>query len=492
MGQVEVIERHVLTCADEDKIAALESPYKFGALEDLVFPFVPVENVFVYPQSADQELVSVDRLKQALSSVLNYYPHLTGRLQFDEQTKSPEINRLDTGCELHVAKCSARINDLVSHKSGRLLVTDLPGSGADLTPPFDPSLEGVCRDPILAVQHTRFACGGVTLGVRTHHIAADACSIFQFSRDLAEMYRNIATGAHETTLSNPPVIRSYLQGSVSALSEEERSKALQYNPPGLYVDDTPPIEIPEESAESTKPSVVGHVLRFTSDELKEIKQTATDPEGNNWVSTFEALSAYLAQKVYQARVELLESEGKIASEHLSSGVFSALNVRDLDRLNLPPAYFPNAFYAVNTAIPHETYTNGPLWKVAKAIHTAIRSIDQDTIKQTVDWVAAQPDKSRIRFKNFTLAEGNTTLTQWSRYNMYIDMYFDHDRNGTPIHPILSTPPFTVTTRIEGLAIFIATEKQLSKTEYPPSLDVLLSLSNPLWNTSSLKHIADKL
>lgn len=36
---------------------------------------------------------------------------------------------------------------------------NLPDSGNALLPPFDPTIEGVCRDPILAVKHTRFACG---------------------------------------------------------------------------------------------------------------------------------------------------------------------------------------------------------------------------------------------------------------------------------------------------------------------------------------------
>jgi hypothetical protein len=491
MVQVEVVERHVLKCADGDRVAELETPYKLGVLEDLIFPFVPVENVFVYRQTGDQELVSVDRLEQAVSCVLDHYPHLTGRLQFDKRTKSPEIVRLGTGCELYVAKCNARIEELISHESGRLLVTDLPGCGADLTPPFDPSLEGVCRDPILAIQHTRFACGGVALGIKIHHIAGDACSLFQLSRHLAQTYRNLAAGnGSESVLSTSPIIRPYLQDSYNALSEEEQSTARNYDPPGLCIDDTPPIDVSQGSgsAESPKPPVVGRVLRFTSDELKEIKQMATDPQGSGWVSTFEAVSAYLAQKVYQTRVKLLESEAKTASDHLSSQVFSALNARGPNRLNLPPDYFPNAFYAVNTAIPHEVYTNGPLWRVANHIHSAIRSVDPPTIKQTLDWVAIQPDKSRIRFKNFSLDEGNITLTQWSCYNMYTDMNFDHAHNGTPIHPILSTPPYTQSTLIDGLAIFTSTEQQLSTNEYPPSLDILLSLSKPLWNLAPLKHI----
>ncbi|KAA8910845.1 hypothetical protein TRICI_004033 [Trichomonascus ciferrii] len=483
MTTVEVIERYDLQCEDEGKVAELEDPYKLGALDALNFPFVPVENVFVYEHPTKGDLLPVERLHRALSYVLNYYPHLTGRLHYSE-SYNPELVRLGSGGELIVAKCNSRLEDLRSSKNDRLVVTDLPSSGADLTPLFDPTMEGLCRDPILTVQHTRFACGGVALGVRINHMAGDACSLFKFCRDLAEIYRNISS---EVTLSGPPVIRPYLQDT-NGLTKEELASALQYNPPDVYLDETPPTAVPDRGPDEGVP-VIGRILRFTSDQLTKIKQQAMEPQGTGWVSTFEALSAYLTQKVYQARVELLESEGKTPSERLGSQIWTVMNVRAPDRLNLPPNYFGNASYPLRTKIPHELFAHGPLWQVANSIHTMIRRVDPPTIKQTLDWVAVQPDISRIKM-DLDLVEGNITLMQWSHFKPYTGMNFDGDTNNTPIHPILSSPPSTITTQIDGMAIFTSTEQELTTNEYPPSIDILLSLSKPLWDTNALKHIVN--
>lgn len=71
-----------------------------------------------------------------------------------------------------------------------VIVENLPGSGNALMPPFEATIEGVCRDPILAVQHTRFACGGVALGIRLHHMVCAVGGFFQFVRDWATIHRS--------------------------------------------------------------------------------------------------------------------------------------------------------------------------------------------------------------------------------------------------------------------------------------------------------------
>lgn len=172
---IHTVAQYPIQCANEVSVTSLESLFKLGPLDDVVFPFVPIENVFVYRQpvtSLENSLLPINRLRQALSYLLDYYPHLTGRLQFNPETHAPEITRLGTGAVLHEAHCHLRLDDLVPppRASNRLLVTDLPNGGTALITPFDSSIEGVCRDPLLAIQHTRFACGGVVLGIRVHHI----------------------------------------------------------------------------------------------------------------------------------------------------------------------------------------------------------------------------------------------------------------------------------------------------------------------------------
>lgn len=499
---VHTVAQYSHQCANEASVASLESPFKLGPLDELVFPSVPIQNIFVYrkPASSEIELLPIERLRQALPYLLDHYPHLTGRLQFNPETHTPEITRLGTGAVLHESRCDIRLDELVpsDRASGCLLVTDLPDCGTALTAPFDPSIEGVCRDPLLAVQHTRFACGGVVLGIRLHHIVCDASGYFQLVRDMAEIYRGLSSFSMPS-LKCVPQIGSYLQ-DVSTLSPHERLKAFDYKPTAYYVEQptesvTPAAfntEEPQGSTEPTtqslkksvKPPITGRVLRFPGHQLQELKRLATDPSGNNWVSTFEALSAYLYQQVYRARFQLLLSQGappSEAAERLFRGFWASINMRDTSRLNLGPNYFPNAIHPVYGIFSHELLINSELWMVAKALHDLVRSVHVQQMEQTTRWIAVQPDKSRIRV-NFTFADGNFTVSQWSGFKMYVGVDFDVDSEGNPVHPVLVAPPLTEISRVDALAMMLSTDEDLAEQESgkPNAVDVNLTLAEPLW------------
>lgn len=453
---VHTVAQYSLQCANEASVASLESPFKLGPLDELVLPFVPIQNVFVYrkPASSETKLLPIERLRQALPYLLDHYPHLTGRLQFNPETHTPSISRPGTGAVLHEARCDVQLDELVpsDRASGRLLVTDLPDCGTALTPPFDPSIDGVCRDPLLAIQHTRFACGGLVLGIRLHHIVCDAGGYFQLVRDMAEVYQGLSSFPYPSLKCAPQKPTKYISQNV---------------------------EKPE------KPPITGRVLRFNGNQLQELKRLATDPSGNNWVSTFEALSAYLYQQVYRARFQLLLSQGvspSEAAERLFRGFWASINMRDARRLNLGQNYFPNAVYPIYGTLSHELLMNGDLWMVTKALHDLVRSVDVQQMEQTTRWIAVQPDKSRIRV-NFTFADGNFTVSQWSGFKMYVGVDFDVDSDGNPVHPILVAPPLTEISRVDALAMILSTDEDLAEQDSgrPSAVDVNLTLTEPLWS-----------
>jgi hypothetical protein len=203
-----ITSRHRLQCVDRDALKGLESPFQLGPLDHIMLRVETIQVVFVYEMPTDGlrdgEMIPVDHLRRALCHLLDYYPHLTGRLHFDPNTNAPEIIGLGTGGELLEAHCSERLDSIASRStSGGLLITNMPGGGSHLLAPFDPSTEGVCRDPIFSVKHTRFACGGVALGIRLHHIACDAQGFFNLVNDLAELYRGLKSSPHPA-LKQPP------------------------------------------------------------------------------------------------------------------------------------------------------------------------------------------------------------------------------------------------------------------------------------------------
>ena len=481
---VSVIGRYQLQCADNEALWKIESPFHLGPLDHMVFRCVPINVLFAYePPTSDLqegERISVSCLREALCRLLDYYPHLTGRLHFDTETNAPSITALGTGAELIEARCSKRLDDEAFRgSSGRILVTHLPGSGETLVAPFDSTTEGVCRDPILSVKHTRFACGGVVLGIRVHHIVCDAHGFFNLVNDLAEIYCGFRSGSH-ASLSQPPDIRSILRGS-DALSPEQQRASRQYQPSVYYTKDDPRLASLSAAALDDAPpaavfEVSGRILRFSSRDLAALKEKATDPSSGSWVSSTEALSAYLCQRVYQA----LQSQGvslSAARAQTPPGFWISMDMRGPDRLNLNPRYFPNCIYPPYTNELHSSLADCTLPDVARSVHDLIRSVDPERMMKTTEWIAAQPDKSDIRV-GFIFGRGSFTVSQWSKMDMYKGNHFEVTKNGNPVLPSLVSPPFTDVSRVDGLAMLLATDE---RAVGQPSIDVNLSVIQPLWD-----------
>lgn len=489
---VTVAARFPLQCADEASLRSLESPVRLGPLDHLAHPSVPIAVVFVYRRHGTpsiDELIPVERLRRALHRLLDYYPHLTGRFVISPRDQTPQIEHLGEGGELISAQCDAPLSafDGVSEDDEpgsppRLIASNLPAGGNALLPPFDPSVEGMSREPILTLQHTRFACGGVALGLRLRHIACDADGFFQLTRDLAELYRGFhaldlgQSDSDAVELAQPPHTRSYL-AELHDMPHEERKEALEFCPSLLEL-------APEVQSTLVAPSgpdappVTGRIMRFSASELARIKAEANSNGMDQRVSTFDALTAHVWQSVHRARVRLCEMQGMTPSEaarHVPLQFLTSVNMRR--KLDLPLRYFPNCVLCPVFSLPAAQLLDAPLSSVAASVHYGVRSVVPTEAQQTVRWIAASPDKQRVRLR-FHYEEGGFLVSQWSKFRMYRGAEFD-------VPPALVSTPFTPISLVDGLAYFVATEDQLSQSETAGgvttgSIDVTLALSEPLW------------
>ncbi|ODM21532.1 hypothetical protein SI65_02376 [Aspergillus cristatus] len=105
-SKVQVTAHHAIHCADPTAVATLESPFRLGPIDALVIPFVPIKNVFVYQKpasTAKDSFIPIERLRSAVTYLLDYYPHLIGRLGFNLGTGAAEVDRLGNGAELQEA-----------------------------------------------------------------------------------------------------------------------------------------------------------------------------------------------------------------------------------------------------------------------------------------------------------------------------------------------------------------------------------------------------
>ncbi|KAJ0283165.1 hypothetical protein COL940_004760 [Colletotrichum noveboracense] len=263
----------------------LGSRMLLGPIDHMVFPTVPTNVVFVYERPKTSPLASfmtAQALQLSLTCLLKHYAHLTGRFQLNKSSNTFEIGNFSKGVVFLQAECDAILSDIAAQsRSGRIIVENLPGYGNALMPPFEATIEGICRDPILAVQHTRFARGGVALWIRLYHMVCDAGGFFQFVRDWATIQRS-------SSLPSPPDLNYYLSAP-DAMSVEEKRAALDGNPLFWYAQhqkpEPVPIDAPSAVPEDGDP-IVGHTLHFSSEVLTLLNKKATNPSGQGWVSAF--------------------------------------------------------------------------------------------------------------------------------------------------------------------------------------------------------------
>ncbi|KAJ6141886.1 hypothetical protein N7497_010985 [Penicillium chrysogenum] len=493
LDHVRVSTRHTLNCANEATIAALESPFSLGPMDHTVPATLTIEAILVYRKPTnlpDDNFLPVKRLNLAVSHLLDYYPHLTGRLQQNAVSLAPEIGSLGAGAELWEAQCPRRLVSIAeSALSARILVIRLPDSGNALLPIFHSTMGAVSHNPIFAIQHTRFGCGGVALGIRVHHQVCDANGFMQLVRDLAEIYKQLRDSSPPTLIS-PPEIYSHFRGTNSP-SASQKEKALAFNPPDFCLDES----VTAMSEVSAPPSVYTCPLRFQGEDLVTLRNAATAPitQGQTRFTRFELISAYLYQRIYQARVQVLRDKG--ATLDLDAlqplrGFWTTMDMRGSTRLKLPARYFPNAVHCPSTSASHELLERGALWQVARVIHDAIHSVDMNEVKQQFEWVAAQPNKSHVRYK-VMIPDGCLVATQWSRGKTYVGVDFDIAANGKRIAPSLVSPAFSEGYRVDGLAIIMSTEEELPRRQrnrrsldqdnLPCAVDVNLTLDRSVWD-----------
>ncbi|KAJ3856977.1 transferase [Lentinula lateritia] len=464
---VVVLKRHTLQCANKNNHSDL-SKVQLGPLDQLVAPFIPVAVVFVYEQSGSTETIPVQRLQRALELLLDYYPLLTGRLHIATDG-TYEVTSLGAGSELLVAQCSEHL-DSFSSAQGRISLMDLPSGSNALFSSFDASLEGSCQNSLFTVQHTRFACGSVALGVRIRHINCDGHGFFQFMRDLAELYRGLKS-AGIPTLNQPPHVQSYM--SDLEMTSDERQAALALRPSLLVVE--PEVLHPEAMtipASAPPTPVVGCILRFSGAELKALKALATNPNDiNTWVSTFEAISALLYQSVYRARFKYFENDPSAMSP---PDFLTPVDFRGNRFSELPTSYFPNALLCLYTSLSHDVLAHAPLWQIAKHLHDLMRNgvPNAQQVKGTLRWIAAQPDKRRIR-SGFRYGNSSIMVSQWAKFEMYEGTDFEEGQK-----PILVSTPFTPISLVDGLAYTLPTGMQAGGDKR--AIDVNLALSSPIW------------
>lgn len=421
--------------------------HRLGPLDWYGFPSVSIPHLLLYPSG-----VETNRLCDALARVLDYYPHLAGRIRPSPQHGPPEVNLCNApGVRLYLASCADSL-DFDPEKNFTDQLT--PSGGKELLPSFDAihmTLENLKNEPILAFQRTEFANGVVALGMRVHHIACDFGGSMQFLRNFAKLYRG------ETV--DPPVIESYMVDRV--FTPSERQQALEYSPPGFEVlKTTGQEEATEQKDQPAPPATQGRFFRISKAEIAAVKQACAS-SGQSY-STFVALSALVYKVVFQARRQ-------VDSSHTATHNFTSMDVRRADRLNLGERYFPNAIYGLTFDLDPCMLEQGSLADIAAAVHRVVRGTTSEDVRRTLEWSAAQPNWLNIGPKYDWFKKGGMITTHWLYSKMYDGVHLD-----SPEKPLVSAAPFEGYNVLDGLAFFLSSRDG-------QSVDIKMSLAVDAWD-----------
>lgn len=188
---------------------------KLSIVDATVARFAPCAAVWLYEKTepTPDGALLFDHLEASLLQTLDSFPHFAGQLRWatkEDEVKPGDPNprhlgrpvvaygtARDPGVGLMLAEYDRELGDVVPGLEERRatrkvwVATDFPQDellpGCDLA--FGPSMAHFEGLPGVAVQMTRFRCGGFAVGVTATHCLADAACLLQFVHSWAERSR---------------------------------------------------------------------------------------------------------------------------------------------------------------------------------------------------------------------------------------------------------------------------------------------------------------
>ncbi|KAK9151737.1 hypothetical protein Syun_010046 [Stephania yunnanensis] len=288
-------------------------------------------------------------MKEALSKVLEYFPHLAGRFTTDGNGKT----------------C------IVLNSAGvRVTETYLPTTLSEQLP-FEPSkevnhllppVEGV-EEYLLLIQLNRYACGGLVIGQAAHHRVSDGQSMSAFFDAWAKLVRGLNVDPlpyHDrlgiTAPRNPPIV-------------EFDHHSIEFK----KTDDVPDTPVPLSSIENLS-------INFSNEFINKLRAKVVDKNENQTgchrYTTFECLLAHVWKKATRARESHYDEWTQVRV---------AVNGRARMKPPVPMEFFGNLVLwaypkLMVREVLHESYAY-----VAKAIHDAVTKVDHRYFQSFIDF-----------------------------------------------------------------------------------------------------------
>ncbi|KAI7731863.1 hypothetical protein M8C21_032227 [Ambrosia artemisiifolia] len=349
---------------------AEESPTRklWNSSLDLTAANTHTLSVYFYRPNGAPNFFDTKVMKDALSRVLvTFYP-MAGRFNHDQDGRV-EIDCQGQGVLFLEAESDGVIDDFGDFAPTMEYLK--------LVPVVDYS-QGIESYPLMV---TYFKCGGVSLGVGSHHRVADGMSALHLIKTWSDMARGL-----DITL--PPFInRTLLRARDPPRPVFEH---IEYKP------DPTTLKVPLDETKT-----IFSMFKLTRNQLDALKAKSKEDGNTMSFSSFAILSAHVWKCVCKAR-------------GLPDDVEIKLNfpVDGRDRLQppLPPGYFGNAVFITSAIATAGEILSKPLWYAAGKVHDASAKMNNDYLRSALDYL----EQHQCKKPNVDYTYTNLLIVSWAR------------------------------------------------------------------------------
>ncbi|KAK9043786.1 hypothetical protein V6N11_072115 [Hibiscus sabdariffa] len=362
---------------------------------DMVMTTYHVPLLYFYRPNGSSDFFKPQVLKEALSKVLVPFYPMAGRLGCDENGRLQIICNAD-GVLWIEAETTSAIDDLGAFTPTPKL--------RKLVPVVDYSGDTTAY-PLIMVQVTTFKCGGVCLGIGSHHTLVDGTASNHFINSWSEMAR----GLSQIRMA-PLIDRTLLRARVPPTPTFHH---VEYDPP-------PSLIISASSlCSNPKPSTVS-VFKITQNQLNTLKAKSFINENKTKYSTYTILAAYLWRCASKARGLLCDQPTKL---------YMPTNGRPRLHPPLPSSYLGNVIFTASSIALSGDLQSEPFIDTTERVHGALQRMDNEYLRSALDYLETLPNLTAVRRGPDTFQCPNLNIINWMRLPSY-DADFGW---GRPIH-----------------------------------------------------------
>ncbi|CAH8350700.1 unnamed protein product [Eruca vesicaria subsp. sativa] len=319
-------------------------------------------------------------LQGALSNALIYYFPLAGKIHRRSDDYRLQLSyKAGDGVPFISATAACTLSSLN-------YLDSIGDAAYQLVPCYEPVKGCEEYDP-LALQVTKFACGGITIGMTHSHSVCDGVGIAQFFRAMIEL----ASGKTQPTVI--PVWereRLTFKGKLGDVPDVP-------NAGSLYTDD-----------------MVQEILNITSDNIMKLKKAIVEDEhitnkqeNNVVVTTLEIVAA----QVWRARCRALNMS---PDENMVLSL--VIGIRGIMEPSLPEGYYGNAFVIGFVTSTAKDLSESSLSRVVRQIKDMKRAVlDKRYVLGQLSHIERRLE---MKATNNIVSIGCTLLTDWRQIGLF--------------------------------------------------------------------------